>query len=202
MAHDRTKHDRTKDESGVATLTLVAIAGVVLTACAGAAYVATDGFGRNADPMPAAAASEPSSAATVVGERPEDAATQEPSSSSMDAAFAAGESVVCTYTHEAYDATTTLKSREDFRIDQQTQGGPAHVVRGQERTYVWIDGMSEAMEFDTGTFEGLSAGTYPAFDPDEFDREDLFADGTCKAVGPADESLFTLPNGMTSTPGN
>lgn len=206
MPRNRTKRDRTTDELGIATVMLVVIVGVVLAAGAGVAYAATDGFGTHADSVPAAAPT-PTSDTTVVGERREDAATQDPLSSPMDgspmdAAFNDGRSVVCNYTYEAYDATTTLQSKDVFRIDQQTQGGPAHVIRGQERTYVWAEGMTEAMEFNTGAYDGLPAGKYPSFDPAEFDTTDLFADGTCDAVTPADESLFTLPTGMTSTPGN
>lgn len=192
---------RTRDEFGIATMMLVAIVSVVLVAGGGVAYVATDGFGRNADPAPAAAPT-PSSDATVVGERPEDAATQDPVSSPMDVAFSAGKSVICKYTYEAYDATTTLQSKDNYRIDQQTQGGPAHVIRGPERTYVWVEGMTEAMEFDTHSYDGLPAGEYPSFDPAEFDTADLFADGTCEAVPAADDSLFKLPANMTSAPAN
>lgn len=61
--------------------------------------------------------------------------------SPMNAAFATGQSVVCTYTHEAYEATTTLRSMEMFRIDQQTQGGAAHVIRTSEETLTWIPDM-------------------------------------------------------------
>lgn len=191
--------NRTKDESGIATVLLIAIGGVILVAGAGAAFALTDGFGRNAEPT-SAAAPTPTSSATVVGERPEDAATQDPVSSPMGAAFSDGKSVICSYTHEAYDATTILQSKDVYRIDQQTQGGPAHVIRGPERTYVWAAGMTEAMEFDIDVYEGLPTGKYPSFDPAEFDTADLFNDGTCEAVPAADEALFTLPADMTSAP--
>lgn len=118
----------------------------------------------------------------------------------MEAAFAAEQSVVCTYTHEAYEATTTLRSMEVFRIDQHTQGGLAHVIRTSEETLTWIDGMTEAMVFDTEAYEQDASGRYPMFDPSDFNDQAFFADGTCQA-GPATENdIFELPANMTSAP--
>lgn len=125
---------------------------------------------------------------------------QESAATPMEAAFAAGRSVVCTYTYEAYDATTTLRSKEMFRIDQHTQGGLAHVVRGPEDTLIWIDGMVEAMVFDTEAYEQDATGQYPTFEPRDFDDETLFADGTCQAQAAAEDALFELPSDMTAAP--
>ncbi len=108
--------------------------------------------------------------------------------------------VVCTYTHRSYDATTTLQSKAVFRIDQQTQGGLAHVIRGPERTLVWIEGMTEAMEFDTDAYEHSNPELYPRFDPAEFDLDTLFADGTCRPDSAAEDAVFELPDDMTSAP--
>lgn len=118
----------------------------------------------------------------------------------MAAAFAAGQSVVCTYTHEAYDATTTLRSMEVFRIDQQTQGGLAHVIRTAQETQTWIDGMTEAMLFDTEAYEQDASGRYAIFDPSEFNHEALFTDGTCHVEPAAGDEIFELPAGMSSAP--
>lgn len=125
---------------------------------------------------------------------------KDPVASPMDTAFAAGQSVVCTYTHEAYDATVTLRSKDVFRIDQQTQGGLAHVIRGPEHALVWIDGMVDAMEFETDAYEQETSGLYPNFDPSEFDIDALFTDGTCQPDSAADDTVFELPVDMTSAP--
>ena len=200
---------RMNDDRGIATVILVGIVGMVIAAGAGVAYVATDGFGTDSDTTATSTTttSTPTSDDTVVGERREDgvvgdpdAGIEDPDVSPMDAAFRDGQSVVCTYTYEAYDASTTLRSKDTYRIDQQTQGGPAHVVRGPQLTYVWIEGMAEAIEFDSDVYAGLAAGQYPMFDPVEFDTPDLFDDGTCQVVAAADESLFKLPADMASAP--
>lgn len=120
--------------------------------------------------------------------------------SPMNAAFATGQSVVCTYTHEAYEATTTLRSMEVFRIDQQTQGGAAHVIRTSEETLTWIDGMTEAMLFDTEAYEQDTSGRYAMFDPSEFNNEALFTDGTCRAEPAVEDEIFELPADMSSAP--
>jgi len=184
--------DRAGSERGVATLSLIIGGAVLVGAAVTVAYVATDGFGQNAGPGSASVQTQDAPTPSA-GDR-------DPAASPMDAAFAAGQSVVCTYTHEAYDATTTLRSKDTFRLDQQTQGGPAHVIRGPEHAVVWIDGMTTAMEFDTDAYEQSTPGRYPTFDPSEFDVDTLFADGTCQPVPAVDEAVFELPADMTSTP--
>lgn len=185
---------RPRSERGVATVSLI-VAGMVLVGAAVAvAYVATDGFGQNAEPTASPAPDQVSDAPSAT------AREEAPAASPMKAAFAAGQSVVCSYTHEGYDATTTLRSKDVFRIDQQTQGGLAHVIRGPEHTAVWIDGMTEAMEFDTDAYERATPGRYPRFDPSEFDLAALFADGTCQPVSAAEDAVFELPTDMTSAP--
>jgi hypothetical protein len=116
----------------------------------------------------------------------------------MEGAFSAGKWVVCTYTSEAYDATTTLQSKSVYRIDQQTQGGPAHVISADSSTFVWIEGMTEALELETATYQADSDGQYPIFDSADFDTVALFDDGTCTAAPAGDESLFDLPDGLAS----
>lgn len=185
---------RPRSERGVATVSLI-VAGMVLVGAAVAvAYVATDGFGQNAEPTAAPAPDHVSDAPSA------SAGEDEPAASPMEAAFAAGQAVVCSYTHEGYDATTTLRSMDVFRIDQQTQGGLAHVIRGPEHAVVWIDGMTEAMEFDTGAYEQATSDLYPNFDPSEFDVDALFTDGTCRPGPAAEDAVFELPTDMTSAP--
>lgn len=192
--------DRARSERGVATVSLI-VAGIVLVgATAAVTYVATDGFGQNAEP---AAAPAPEQAPTPSASSVPSASSaneEDPAVSPMDAAFAAGQSVVCIYTHEGYEATTTLRSMDAFRIDQQTQGGPAYVIRTPEHALVWIDGMTEAMEFDTGAYEQAESGLYPTFDPSEFDIDALFTDGTCTPDSAAEDGVFELPANMTSAP--
>lgn len=187
----RHAHSPRPDDDGVAPVTAVIVAVVALAVGAGVAYAVTDGFGRNSGSESTGASSAPTAT--------DDTAEPDYGDSPMEAVFAAGVDVVCTYTYEAYDATTTLQSKEVYRIDQSAQGGMSHVIRGPERTYVWVAGMSEAMEFSTADYEAVTTGEYPTFDPAEFDTDELFNDGTCRA-GEAGEGAFELPAGMTSTP--
>lgn len=94
----------------------------------------------------------------------------------------------------------SLISAEVFRIDQQTQGGAAHVIRTSEETLTWIDGMTEAMLFDTEAYEQDTSGRYAMFDPSEFNNEALFTDGTCRAEPAVEDEIFELPADMSSAP--
>ena len=167
---------------------------MILTAAVAVAYVATDGFGRNSEPTVAPVPDGSSSTST----QPE--GESDSVASPMQAAFAEGKSVVCVYAHESYDSTATLRSMDVFRIDQQTQGGLAHVIREPDNSLVWIDGMTEAMRFKTAIYEQDASGQYPTFNPVEFDTEALFADGTCQVEAASEDQIFELPTDVESVP--
>lgn len=195
-SHAADQHrDRSGPERGVAAVSLIVGGIVLLGAVVAVAYVTTDGFGRTTEPVVAVPKHDEGPDAPVPSTDGAHAAD-----SPMDTAFAARQSVVCTYTHEAYDATATLLSKDVFRIDQQTQGGQAHVIRRPGHTLVWMDGMVEAMEFDTSTYERDPSHAYPTFNPSDFDLDSLFTDGTCQHDSAAADAVFELPADMTSAP--
>ncbi|WP_061961256.1 hypothetical protein [Demequina flava] len=227
VACARARRELVGSDRGLAATSLTVGIVLLVGAAATVVYVATDGFGGDgaaaASPTAEAATpmetAEPSSEAIVAPTEPsktpikttqapvpdQDSGTpalamddDEPALSPMEAAFADGDAVVCTYTHKAYDATTTLRSKDVFRIEQQAQGGLAHVIRGPDRTLVWVAGMTEAMEFDTDAYEEAAPARYPGFEPADFDDEALFAEGTCQRDAPVDDSLFELPADLPS----
>lgn len=134
---------------------------------------------------------------TVPGERPEDAARN----LAPTDALSNGQFVECTYTHEGYDTKVTLRAMNDFRIDQDTQGGRAHVVRGPQTTWVWIDGMQEAYKYSTSRYEAIARDQmYPMFAPGDF-FGDSAPEDTCTTKMSVDEGIFRLPGGLPATPG-
>lgn len=171
---------------------------MVVGAAGGIAFAATDGFGLLATPSPSTSA-EPTQE-IVPGERPEDGVIED--AWTMDTAFDNGKSVECHFSYEVYDGTATLKSRDVFRVDQASQGGLFHIIRSGPTTYLWFDGMTQAEEFDTDVFKGLTDPLLNAFDPAEFDAALKDDPTTCVEIPAASDDLFTLPEGMTTTPGS
>lgn len=188
----------------VAGLSAKAIAGiiigsvVVVGAVGGIAFAATDGFGLLSE-SPASSEAAPTPTRTIIpGERKEDGVIEE--AWSMDAAFSAGKSVECRYSYEGYDGTATLRSKVNFRIDQQMQGGMVHVIRDPNASLVWVEGMTGAMEFDTSAYESAEPGKYPNFSPAQFEAALLDDHTTCVEIPAAGDEFFTLPTGMTAAP--
>lgn len=195
---------------GAATgLSAKAIAGivigsvVVIGAAGGIAFAATDGFGLLSEPpssSEAGAAPDSSPSPEIVpGERPEDGIIED--ALTMDTAFNAGKSVECYFSYEAYEGTATLKSKDIFRVDQESQGGLFHIIRSDETTYLWFEGMTQAEEFDTSEFLDLRDPLLNAFDPAAFEAVLVDDPSTCVEIPAASDELFTLPDGMTSSPG-
>lgn len=178
--------------TGIAVISVVAVGGI--------AFAATSGFGMLADSPPEIAATSPAPSPTdgvVPGERPEDGIIED---TLMERAFAAGKSVECNYTYEAYDSTTTMKSTTVFRTDRQMQGGLAHVIRGETKTYAWVEGTSVANEYETDDYESRDPTLFPQFDPVEFDEASTLDPTVCVEIPQADDELFTVPPDMTTTP--
>lgn len=186
---------------GIAAATVVVVVGV-----GGIVFAATNGFGMLGN-SPSSSASSPVETNAgpediVPGERPEDAIVGDGPATSMAEIFDQGQWVECRYTVEGYDATTTLKSKTLYRISQQTQGGLSHVIHDGRTTFLWIDGMTQAEKFDNDTYELLQEPAfYPTFDPELWDAAMADDPGTCDGIPAADDALFTLPEGMTTTPG-
>lgn len=182
----------------------IAVASVAVVAAAGGiAFAATGGFGMLSDPPPSdssapGASASPDAEEIEASEQPEDAPA-----SSMGKIFADGQSVECHYTVETFfEATATVKSMEVFRVDQMVNGGPAHLIQNEQFTLFWMEGLDEAEKFDTAEFK--SSGfepLYKNFIPAEFDAAMADDPDICIAVPKADDALFELPAGMTTTPG-
>lgn len=198
---------------------IVAASVVTVLGVGGIAFAATGGFGMldkepSSNESVASAAAQTDSTATepadpapaeveevVPGEEAEDGNVEDSNTSGMDTAFENGKSVECTYTYEAYDAKTTMRSREIFRIDQQAQGGLVHVIRGEQSTLLWVDGMTHAEEFDTDVYENQAPGRYPTFDPADFDAATALDPDVCVEIPAVGDEMFTLPADMDSVPG-
>ncbi len=185
--------------SSKAIVGIVIGAVVVVGAAGGIAFAATNGFGLLDQP---GSSSEIAPTTDIVpGERAEDGVIEDVAAWSMDAVFDAGKFVECRYTYEGYDGTATMKSRNLFHIVEDAQGGTVHVIRDEQTSLVWVDGMTQALEFDTDEYESQPPGSYPTFIPAEFEAAMEVDPTTCVEVPSADNQLFELPAGMTSTPG-
>lgn len=196
-------------KAGIAIASVVAVVGA-----GGIAFAVTGGFGlldqepsaddavavASASAAPAATEAETDDEEIVPGERAEDGDIEEPSASGMQSVFDKGNSVECHYTYKAYDATTTMRSMTNFRLDQRAQGGMVHVIRDEPSTLVWVEGMIVAEEWNTDEYDQQSPDLYPNFNPVDFDVPTVLDPDVCVEIPQASDELFTLPADMSSAP--
>lgn len=128
----------------------------------------------------------------LVGQKTITATTPETVKGLLTKAQAGEYDAKCTFTDDAGNqGTLYVEGEKKMRVDTTISDKPGHVLRLDDKVYIWADGQDEGSLFPMR--EDKANSNYSA---------EKFADNvekykvTCKSVGSLDSSLFALPKGV------